>query len=258
MYTLYPFSPNTSEILVIRDNSYQQMYLPFDQIGKLSKLKGVVLGNLRLVTQLDNSICNWKEMRYLSINTVSFTNGTLIPECIGDGWKYLQHFTIYSLTPLSNTSSLSLPEKLFALDDMREIYLFNLKFNITFFEQLDSFSSSLLNVNFEGSNICDKYIIDGTNNTVSNTTYLDYIASISNNNILKNFIDDYKPCFTPCDNFGGFCTADMWGDGVCNTLCDTGSCGYDHCKHAYVLCCFLYVVLFCFVLCWVVIYDDYR
>ena len=231
----------TSEILVIGDNNYQEFYLPFNEIGKLSKLTGVNLRNLRVVTRLHPSICDWTELRYFAIQAVSFANGTTTPDCIGEKWNKIQYFALYSSTRLNDDDEYLLPQKLFDLSTVETIHLLNWKLDFTFFRDFDSFSSSLVNVNFEWSNICDKYIVNGTNITVSNITYLDYIAS--DNNQLINFIDKYDPCWTPC-NSAGFCTADEWGDGICDALCDKGSCGYDQCKvHTFFVFRFLWVIL---------------
>ena len=237
------------------------MYLPFDQIGKLSKLKGVSFVNLNFATRLHKSICNWKELRYFSTQSVSFINGTLIPDCIGDEWKYLERFEIYSITPSNENIAYSFHEKLLNLDNIKEIYLFNLNFNITSFQQFSSVSSSLLNVNFQGSNICDEYTMKGTNitrYTASNMTYLDYIASTSNKNILKNFIDDYQPCFTPCNELDAFCNADNWGDGICDSLCDQASCEYDQCKRLFFVGWFSFCLFFFCIVHFIILFNIYN
>ena len=258
-------------------NARSKTYLPFDQISKLEKLKALQLVTLDVTTSIDDSLCNLYNLQCFIMRNVFFNSGNYsesnsnsnsnsisnIPSCIGTDWQELKYIELALQT--DTTTSLTVPN-LFQLPNIQTILIISWDINATSFDHFSHASKSLDTVSFSTSNICEDIMV---NNTYY-ATYLEYIADVTSNSDLQNFIDNFVPCFEPCPSSSNTltttCTGLDFGDGICDDRCFSKSCDYDKCmcanySHSYNFRCifsFVFILIllcaFC-ILCSVYIYD---
>lgn len=240
-------------------DSHASIDVPWKSINNISSISAMHLeGISNILVPFDESICQLKNLRYFEFRTNRIVNNKAvnIPDCIENNWNQLQYIRL--AFSFSTTEAYVSPS-LYNLQNIRSIEISSWPFNISSFVNFTTYNENNLNrdnnsyVWFTSSDICDTTSINNDNNTYIgniNQTWLEYIATETDNTELLSFITELDPCFEPCGSIldSNGCNAFRWGDGICDTKCFNQRCNWDngdctqlcHCQHNLTLISLLY------------------
>ena len=218
------------EIFVWRGTvSKSNTSIPFDAFAKLDKMKALSFAETHHVInhEIPDDICNLKQLRYFELDFVP--NIEYVPfDCIATNWKELRVLEFQTFPQISYITP-----KFWKLPNLQTVILTENGFSVaekSFDENtFDGFSESLTTVWLSsGVGVCNNGTTVIDNVEYQGFGYLDKTLSSSDDDSeLREFIQTFEPCATPCSFLSFACVASEWQDGVCTDPCNRQDCGYD-------------------------------